>query len=396
MSGSAVCVGVSRHRSGEGTDRIRTRPSGRTRQSASLRQAIDSSLIDVGQQGILPAVGRAHRPSSTTSPCDECDSGLASYTIEQVFALEDRLPVSSLRERACVVALAHAAPGPWHAISDLVEGFGSALAVLERPPTELELIDPELAVELASRVSTRDVDAWEEQISELLAMIPDLSLVTVLDDDYPENLREIFNRPPFLFIRGSLVATDADSVAVVGTRSPSPEGTELARDLSAALAERGVTVISGLARGIDTAAHEAALHAGGRTVAVMGTGITRIYPAENVELAEAISQKGALISQFGHESPPRRSNFPIRNAVTSGMAIGTVVVEASSTSGAKMQARLALEHGKQLFLVETLVLHEDWAQRYAERPGVLVVRTVDEILDRIARRVRPAAQLRLV
>lgn len=304
-------------------------------------------------------------------------------------------PVISPRERACVVALAHASPRSWHAVSDLVEGLGSAIAVVERSPTELEIVDRDLAAELARRVSDRDVDEWEDRVSSLLESVPDLSLVTVLDEEYPQNLREIFDRPPFLFIRGSVLAADADSVAVVGTRNPSPAGKQLAREIAAGLAERGVTVISGLARGIDTAAHEGALEAGGRTLAVMGTGITQVYPSENTELAETVARHGALISQFGPDSPPRRTNFPIRNAVTSGMAIGTVVVEASSTSGAKMQARLALEHGKQLFLVESLVLQEEWAQRYAQRPGVVVVHSVDEILDRAGRRVRPAAQLRL-
>jgi len=309
--------------------------------------------------------------------------------------MEDAFPVTSVRERACVVALAHVAPGSWHAVSDLVEGLGSALAVLERAPTPLELVDADLAAHLAAHVSNRDVDDWAKKIADLSSAIPDLSLVTVLDDEYPQNLREIFDRPPFLFIRGSVVAADTDSVAVVGTRSPSSEGTRLAREIAAALAERKVTVISGLARGVDTAAHEGALGAGGRTIAVIGTGITRVYPAENAELAERIAGNGALVSQFGPDSPPRRTNFPIRNVVTSGLAIGTVVVEASSTSGAKMQARLALQHGKQLFLVERLVLQEEWAQRYSKRPGVMVVHSVDEILDRVERRVRPAAQLRL-
>src|SRR5690606_11165068 len=159
----------------------------------------------------------------------------------------------------------------------------------------------------------------------------------------------IYNPPPFLFVRGSLSAADERSIAIVGTRRASAAGLEQARWLASSLAKEGVTVLSGLARGIDTAAHRAALDGGGRTVAGMGTGINRRYPAENSELADEIERQGALVSQFWPDAPPTRKSFPMRNVVMSGMALGTVVVEASSTSGAKMQARLALEHGKLVF-----------------------------------------------
>jgi DNA processing protein len=202
----------------------------------------------------------------------------------------------------------------------------------------------------------------------------------VLDENYPSNLRRVYNRPPFLFVRGTLNPGDERSVAVVGTRKASPEGREQARQLATELARRGVTVVSGLAAGIDTEAHTATLAAGGRTLAVMGTGIDRVYPAENRALAERIPAQGAVVSQFWPGSPPRKENFPLRNVVSSGIAMGTVVVEANGVSGARMQARLALEHGKRLFLVEPLVLQEKWAQDYAKRPGATVVKSVDDVL----------------
>jgi DNA processing protein len=151
------------------------------------------------------------------------------------------------------------------------------------------------------------------------------------------------------------------------------------------LAGRGVTVVSGLAAGIDAAAHEAALGASGRTIAVMGTGILGRYPKENAELAELIAGSGALVSQFWPSSPPRRSNFPKRNVVTSGISQGTVVIEASSTSGAKMQARLAVEHGKKVFLVSSLVMEQKWAQDYVKRHGrrVVVVKSVDDVMAQL-------------
>jgi DNA processing protein len=208
-------------------------------------------------------------------------------------------------------------------------------------------------------------------------------LVTVLDDDYPANLRVIYNLPPFLFYRGRLERDDARSVAVVGTRDASVEGIDRARRMASLLAEHDVTVLSGLARGIDTAAHEETLAQGGRTIAVLGTGILRCYPKENYELAERIVQSGALVSQFWPSQPPTTYNFPRRNVVTSGMSQGTVVIEASETSGAKMQARLALEHGKRVFLVSRLVTSQAWAQDYVENRGAIEIRSVEDVLARL-------------
>lgn len=219
-------------------------------------------------------------------------------------------------------------------------------------------------------------------------------LVTVMDKGYPANLRLIPNLPPFLFYCGELQYEDARSVAVVGTRQPSEAGVDRAARMSRLLAERGVTVISGLARGIDTAAHRAALAAGARTIAVFGTGITRYYPAENRELAEEIAASGALVSQFWPTRPPGKDTFPRRNVVTSGISQGTVVIEASRTSGAKMQARLAIEHGKKVFLVRSLVTSQPWASDYVQRRGAIEVADVDEVIVRLAapERVRQATE----
>jgi DNA processing protein len=205
-------------------------------------------------------------------------------------------------------------------------------------------------------------------------------LVTVLDEDYPTNLRLVFNLPPFLFVRGELRPDDIYSVAVVGTRKASDLGVSRAGRMARLLAERRVTVISGLARGIDTAAHTAALDAGARTVAVIGTGICKYYPAENRELTDRIAESGAVVSQFWPDAPPATYTFPRRNVTMSGIAQGTVVIEASSTSGAKMQARLALEHGKKVFLLQSLTEQHEWARKYAKRRGAYVVNEVDDVI----------------
>jgi len=205
-------------------------------------------------------------------------------------------------------------------------------------------------------------------------------LVTVLDDAYPSNLRVIPKLPPFLFYRGELRREDARSVAVVGTRRASIEGLESAAKLAALLVAEGVTVISGLAKGIDTAAHSAVLDAGGRTIAVVGTGILQTYPKENTELAERIVERGAVVSQFWPSASPTRFSFPMRNEVMSGISQGTAVIEANSTSGAKMQARLALEQGKRAFLMASLVTSEPWAKDYLEKRGAIEVNSVDDVV----------------
>jgi DNA processing protein len=208
-------------------------------------------------------------------------------------------------------------------------------------------------------------------------------LITVLDHAYPANLRVIYNPPPFLFVRGRLDRRDARSLAVVGTRDATAEGHESSRRMATLLVQGGVTVLSGMALGIDTAAHTAALEAGGRTIAVLGTGILRTYPPANEGLAERIVEAGALVSQFWPTQPPTRYTFPRRNVVTSGLSQGTVVIEATRTSGAKMQARLALEHGKRVFLVSRLVTSQPWAQKYVRDRGAIEVTSIDDVLQRL-------------
>jgi DNA processing protein len=209
-------------------------------------------------------------------------------------------------------------------------------------------------------------------------------LVTVLDPGYPRTLRLIFNLPPFLYVKGRLLEQDLRSVAVVGTRQPTDPGLQKARKMARLLADAHVTVVSGLARGIDTATHQAALERGGRTIAVVGTGITRCYPRENTELADRIAAAGAVVSQFWPSAPPATWSFPRRNATMSGIAQGTVVIEASATSGAKMQARLALQHGKKVFLLRSLVDNYPWAAKYAKERHARVVDAVEDVVRELA------------
>ena len=222
------------------------------------------------------------------------------------------------------------------------------------------------------------VQYWQEALATL-----DADIVTVLDDAYPANLRMIHDHPPFLFVRGSLSAADDRAVAVIGTRKPSDEGVRIAQRIAKVLAQREVTVVSGMATGIDAAAHAAAINSGGRTLAVLGSGISRIYPTANAALSRAISASGAMVSQFWPDLGPSRWTFPVRNIVTSGLSLGTVVVEAGPTSGARQQAEHALRHGKRLFLLHRLVEHQPWAKDLVGRPGVVATDDVDEILSAV-------------
>lgn len=222
--------------------------------------------------------------------------------------------------------------------------------------------------------------------SSELARLSDMGIETIActDNHYPINLALVHDGPPLLFVRGEFVEADRRAVAVVGTREASKEGIDCAQDIATGLVARDYTVVSGLAKGIDTAAHAASINAGGRTLAVLGTPIETIYPASNRSLARRIADTGAYVSQF---LPGRRTGrwaFPARNLTGSGLSLATVVVEASETSGARRQAEAALRHGKRVFLMKELVTRQSWAQEMDEgSSNVTVVAVSDEIVDEL-------------
>lgn len=220
---------------------------------------------------------------------------------------------------------------------------------------------------------------WGEQIERLER--DGVSVITAGTADYPLNLRLVPNRPPVLFVRGSLATGDERAIAVVGTRQASPEGRRTAETIARKLSKAGITVVSGLAEGIDSVAHRSAIDAGGRTIAVFGTGIDRMFPASNRSLAAEVARSGACVSQWWPGQGGTKWTFPLRNIVTSGLSLGTVVVEASATSGARLQAEDARRHGRRLFLVERLVTMQPWAKTLVDEPGVHVVRNVKEIRE---------------
>ena len=207
-------------------------------------------------------------------------------------------------------------------------------------PQPLRLFADTAASEIDLRPILEELDAWQNE---------GIEVITVLDARYPLNLRTIHNRPPLLFVHGALRDSDDSSIAVVGTRAASPSGLALTDSIAGEIAESGYVIVSGLAAGIDTAAHHAALSRGRRTIAVIGTGVRRAYPRENADLQERLATATAVVSQFWPDAPPTKHSFPMRNIVMSGLTLATVVIEASRTSGARMQARFALEHGRRCF-----------------------------------------------
>ena len=227
---------------------------------------------------------------------------------------------------------------------------------------------------------------WDD-IEEELRHIRDagIEILPFTSPAYPERLRVIPDPPPLLYLKGQLCAEDDRAVAIVGSRSASEYGRRVARDLARGLASFGFTVVSGLARGIDGAAHASALQAGGRTVAVLGSGVERPYPPEHEELYRRISEHGAVLSEFPVGTRPMAFNFPARNRLISGLSLGVVVVEATEKSGSLITAALALEQGREIFAVpgEAGASRSRGAHRLI-REGAKLVETVDDIVEEIA------------
>lgn len=274
-------------------------------------------------------------------------------------------------QAALLVALRHSDLS-WAEVTERVERAGAATTVLAdlATPAAPSFDDLDHDLESARLAAEDEIAAWAAE---------GIGLVTVLDEAYPSQLLTVHNRPPFLTYRGTLDANDARGVAVVGTRQASDVGIKLATEVARGLADAGRPVISGLAAGVDTAAHQAALQASARTVAVIGTGLRRSYPAANRALQERITRHGLVLSQFQPDNPPSRQAFPMRNVVMSGYAMATVVIEASHTSGARMQAGIALGHGRPVILMTRLLVH-DWAREMAVLPGVTVAESASDVV----------------
>lgn len=267
---------------------------------------------------------------------------------------------------------------------NLLAVFGSPQQVLDARRSQLEAvpgIGPKLAKAVSEARSAIDLDAELDRVAEHGAR-----LLFDTDIAYPPLLREIEDPPALLYLRGTIEPADRFAVAMVGTRHATRYGEEQARRLASELAAAGVTVVSGLARGIDTEAHRGALAAGGRTLAVLGGGLAKFYPPENRKLAAEITQAGAVMSEFSMATTPNQGTFPQRNRVISGLSLGVVVIEAPPKSGSLITAQMALEQGREVFALPGPV--DSAVSRGCHqliREGAKLVESADDILEELGR-----------
>jgi DNA processing protein len=278
----------------------------------------------------------------------------------------------------------------YQTIQRLLTAFGSAQRALDatlEELTQVEGLTANISQQLVSGKSRVSVDQELELIEA-----HNCHVLAINDSAYPMLLKEIADPPPLLYVRGELGQPDAPSITIVGTRSPTNYGKTISRQLSQQLAESGITVISGFARGIDTCAHQGALQANGRTIAVLGNGLSQIYPAENRELADEIMKSGALISEFPMAMSPFPKNFPRRNRVVSGMSSGTVVVEASIRSGSLITARHAAEQGREVFAVPGQIFsNQSKGSHQLINQGAKLINAIDDIWEAFPnRRLTPS------
>ena len=261
----------------------------------------------------------------------------------------------------------------------LLDYFGDARTAWQASPQALQAagLSPKLVenlLKIRSQVSLELV--WERMQTQ------GINILTWEDENYPRRLKDIDQPPPVLYLRGDLTPGDEWAVAIVGTRRITSYGRQVTEEVASTLARNGVTVVSGLARGVDAVAHQAALNAGGRTLAVLGNGVDRIYPPENRRLAEQIISQGALISDYPLGTPPAGTNFPPRNRIISGLALAVVVVEAGLDSGALITSTFAVEQGRDVFAVPGSILaHQSKGTNRLIQDGAHPLLDPQEILE---------------
>jgi DNA processing protein len=270
----------------------------------------------------------------------------------------------------------------------LLAEFGSPSAVLAAAPADLRRVKG-VGSELTRRIAVA-LDQIDVQAELDLCREHQIAVLADQDPAYPRMLAEIHDPPGILFVQGQILPQDAVAIAIVGARHATQYGLAQAERLAASLARAGVTIVSGLARGVDAAAHRGALSAGGRTLAVLGSGLLNLYPPEHAELAHDVRRQGALISEVPPRSPPLAGAFPQRNRIISGLSLGVLVVEASTQSGALISARHAMEQGREVYAVPGRV--DSRMSRGCHRlirDGAKLVETADDVLEELGPLVVP-------
>jgi DNA processing protein len=288
--------------------------------------------------------------------------------------------------------------GP-HRLCALISHFGDTQTLLSATARELAGvagIPKKLACAIAASVKPAARAPYCRFAEHQLARVNkcDGRIVTLWENGYPESLKKIYDPPPYLFLRGTVRGDDRQAVAIVGTRGPSEYASEVARQFSRELAGAGITVVSGLARGVDTQAHSAAIEAGGRTFAVTGSGLDVIYPPENNRLYQRIAGHGAVITEYPMGTKPDAPNFPKRNRIISGLTLGTIVIETDLDGGAMITAAAALDQNREVFAVPGLVTNKRARGCHALiRDGrAKLVESIDDVVVEISHRLRAASR----
>jgi DNA processing protein len=274
-------------------------------------------------------------------------------------------------------------------VRHLVEHFGSVAAIFRASLTELEATGL-MAVSAQALGTGKSLELAQEELGK--ASAAEAQIVTLDDPDYPQRLKQIYDPPLLLYVRGDAKVLSQPGIAVVGTRHPTPYGSGMAERLSIDLVAHGLAIFSGMARGVDTAAHRGAVAAKGKTAAVFGTGVDVLYPKENSRLAEQIvALGGALISEFPLGTFAAPQNFPIRNRIISGMSIGVLVVEAAEYSGTRITARCALEQNRDVFAVPGNVTNKNsWGPNTLIKQGAKLVATWEDVWEELPENIRLA------
>jgi DNA processing protein len=274
-------------------------------------------------------------------------------------------------------------------IKKLIEHYGTAERVFQASLTELEATGMR-AVSAQSLATGKSLELAQQECVK--AAEASAKIISLSDPEYPSRLKEIYDPPVILFVKGNVEVLAQPGIAMVGTRHPTPYGSGMAERLSTDLAARGLVIISGMARGIDTASHRGAIAAKGKTVAVLGTGIDVMYPKENTRLAEQIvALGGALISEFPVGTFPAPQNFPIRNRIISGMSAGVLVVEAAEYSGTRITSRCALEQNRDVYAVPGNVTNKNsWGPNTLIKQGAKLVATWEDVWEELPADVQAA------
>jgi DNA processing protein len=278
----------------------------------------------------------------------------------------------------------------------LVSHFGNPTNVLSasaRDIVSIEGFNKKLAVIVSSfRKNSKYAEAIKYADHQFSTMNKyEAHMVAFWDKKYFELLKKIFDPPPYLFLKGNIIEEDKYAIAVVGTRNPSKYGIAIAEKFSQELSRLGITIVSGLARGIDTIAHNSVLKTGGRTIAVIGSGIDVIYPPENKNLFEKISENGAVVSEYDMGTPPDAGNFPRRNRIISGMSLGTIIIETGIDGGAMITASTALDQNRDVFAVPGLINEKrSVGCNTLIRDGrAKLVTSIEDVLDELETKLRP-------